>query len=85
MEYDHKRIMFIRTNDESVDRIFKTDGYVEARRFSPAELACYVHERADPVAARKDDAPAAGQAAITNIAAVTPFSGAGGLIQTTSG
>jgi hypothetical protein len=37
------------------------------------------------VAARKDDAPAAGQAAITNIAAVTPFSGAGGLIQTTSG
>jgi len=47
MEYDHKRIMFIRTDDESVDRIFKTDGYVEARRFSPAELACFVHERAD--------------------------------------
>ena len=39
----------------------------------------------ETVAARKDDAPAAGQAAITNIAAVTPFSGAGGLIQTTSG
>jgi len=39
----------------------------------------------DAVAAWKDDAPAAGQAAITNIAAVTPFSGAGGLIQTTSG
>ncbi len=37
------------------------------------------------VAARKDDAPAAGQAAITNIASVTPFSGGGGLIQTTSG
>ena len=37
------------------------------------------------VAVRKDDAPAAGQAAITNIAAVTPFSGGGGLIQTTSG
>ena len=37
------------------------------------------------VAASKDDAPAAGQAAITNIAAVTPFSGSGGLIQTTSG
>jgi hypothetical protein len=39
----------------------------------------------DAVAVRKDDAPAAGQAAITNIAAVTPFSGGGGLIQTTSG
>jgi len=47
MERDHKKIMFIRTDDESVDRIFKTDGYVEARRFSPAELACFVHERAD--------------------------------------
>jgi hypothetical protein len=40
---------------------------------------------AGSVAARKDDAPAAGQAAITNIASVTPFSGGGGLIQTTSG
>jgi hypothetical protein len=39
----------------------------------------------ETVAARKDDAPAAGQAAITNIASVTPFSGGGGLIQTTSG
>jgi hypothetical protein len=38
-----------------------------------------------PVTARKDDAPAAGQAAINNVAAVTPFSGGGGLIQTTSG
>ncbi len=47
MERDHKKIMFIRTDDESVDRIFKTDGYVDARRFSPAELACFVHERAD--------------------------------------
>jgi hypothetical protein len=37
------------------------------------------------VTARKDDAPAAGQAAINNVAGVTPFSGGGGLIQTTSG
>ena len=37
------------------------------------------------VTARKDDAPAAGQAAINNVAAVTPFSCSGGLIQTTSG
>jgi hypothetical protein len=42
-------------------------------------------QSAKAVAASKDDAPAAGQAAITNIAAVTPFSGGGGLIQTTSG
>ena len=37
------------------------------------------------VTARKDDAPAAGQAAIANVAGMVPFSGGGGLIQTTSG
>lgn len=37
------------------------------------------------VTARKDDAPAAYQAAITNLADLAPFSGRGGLIQTTSG
>jgi hypothetical protein len=47
MERDHKRIMFIRTDDGTVDGVFKTDGYVDARRFSPAELAGFIHERAD--------------------------------------
>ena len=37
------------------------------------------------VTARKDDAPAADQAAITNLAGLASFSGGGGLIQTTSG
>ena len=37
------------------------------------------------VTARKDDAPAAVQAAIANVAVLAPFSGGGGLIQTTSG
>lgn len=41
--------------------------------------------RITPVTARKDDAPAAVQAAIANVAGVRPFSGGGGLIQTTSG
>jgi hypothetical protein len=36
------------------------------------------------VTARKDDAPAVYQAAITNLADLAPFSGGGGLIQTTS-
>ena len=39
----------------------------------------------DAVAVRKVDAPAADQAAINNVGAVAPFSGGGGLIQTTSG
>jgi hypothetical protein len=44
----------------------------------------YFHE-ANPVTARKDDAPAAYRAAITNLAGLASFSGGGGLIQTTSG
>ncbi len=38
-----------------------------------------------PVTARKDDVPAADQAATTNLAGLMPISGGGGLIQTTSG
>jgi len=40
---------------------------------------------AAPVTVRKDEAPAATQAAITNVARVMSFSEGGGLIQTTSG
>ena len=39
----------------------------------------------DPVTARKDDAPAADQAVITNVVGWMVFSGGSGLIQTTSG
>jgi hypothetical protein len=45
MERDHTRIMFIRTDDGSVEGVFKTDGYVDARRFTPAQLAGFIHER----------------------------------------
>jgi len=37
------------------------------------------------VTVRKDDVPAAIQAAINNVAALVPFTDGGGLIQTTSG
>jgi hypothetical protein len=50
MQRDHKRIMFIRTDDGSVDGVFKTDGYVDARRFSPADLAGFIHERSELIA-----------------------------------
>jgi hypothetical protein len=40
---------------------------------------------ASPLTARKDDAPTAIQAAITNVADLMPFSGGGGMIQTTPG
>jgi hypothetical protein len=37
------------------------------------------------MAVRKDDAPAADQAAMANVAGLMAFSGGGGLIQTTPG
>jgi len=39
----------------------------------------------DPVTARKDDAPAAVQAANVNVAGLVSISAGGGLIETTSG
>lgn len=50
MERDDKRIMFIRTDDGSVDGVLKTDGYVDARRFRPADLARFIHERSELIA-----------------------------------
>ncbi|MBF0583327.1 MAG: TIR domain-containing protein [Magnetococcales bacterium] len=45
MERDHKRIMFIKMDDEPVDGIFKTDGYIDGRRFRPDEIAHFIQER----------------------------------------
>jgi hypothetical protein len=45
MERDHSRIMFIRTDDGSVDGVFKTDGYVDGRKFSPSQIAQFIEER----------------------------------------
>ncbi|WP_454717141.1 toll/interleukin-1 receptor domain-containing protein [Caulobacter segnis] len=45
-ERDHKRIMFIRTDDGAVDGVFATDGYVDARKFNPDQLAAFIQERA---------------------------------------
>ncbi len=37
--------MFVRTDDGSVDGVFKTDGYVDARKFSPSKIAEFICER----------------------------------------
>ena len=44
-EREHKRIMFIRTDDGAVDGVFATDGYVDARQHDPARLAAFIQER----------------------------------------
>lgn len=39
------RIMFVRMDDGDVDGVFKTDGYVDARAFQPAQIAQMISER----------------------------------------
>jgi hypothetical protein len=39
------RVMFIRTDDGEVDGVAKTDGYLDARDFTPARIAELICER----------------------------------------
>lgn len=45
MARDHNKIMFVRMDDTPVDGVFKTDGYIDGRRFSPQEIAHFINER----------------------------------------
>lgn len=47
MERGHERIMFVRTDDGAVEGIFKTDGYIDIRRFSAKQVAKFICERLD--------------------------------------
>lgn len=46
-ERKHQRIMFVRTDDGAVEGVFDTDGYVDARKFSPEKIAGFIKERAE--------------------------------------
>jgi hypothetical protein len=39
------RIVLVRTDAGDVDRISKADGYLDARKFAPAEIARFIHDR----------------------------------------
>ena len=45
MGQDHRKIMFIRMDDGAVDGVFKTDGYIDGRKFSASEIAAFIQER----------------------------------------
>jgi hypothetical protein len=45
MERDNKRIMLVRLDDSPVDGIFKTDGYIDARKYSHQDIARFIVER----------------------------------------
>lgn len=39
------KLMFVRFDDNKVDGVFSIDGYLDARRNKPQEIACYVVDR----------------------------------------
>lgn len=41
-----ERIMYVRMDDGAVEGVLGHDGFVDARRFSPEEIASFIHERA---------------------------------------
>jgi hypothetical protein len=45
MNRDHNRIMFVRMDDGAVDGVFKTDGYLDGRKYGPEEIARLIQER----------------------------------------
>ena len=42
---ERARVMFIRTDDGVVEGVFETDGYVDARKFTPTKIAEFICER----------------------------------------
>jgi hypothetical protein len=47
MERDDKKIMFVKMDDGSVEGVFKTDGFVDSRKYSPEDVARLIQERLD--------------------------------------
>ena len=47
MNREPERVMFVRIDDGDVDGVFQTDGFVDAQRFSPADVARFIQERVD--------------------------------------
>jgi hypothetical protein len=45
MEREHKRIMFIKMDDEAVEGVLNTDGYIDGRKYTAHEIARFIQER----------------------------------------
>jgi hypothetical protein len=52
-ERDHKRVMFVRTDDGVVEGVFRTDGYVDARKYKASQIAQFIVERVKLLAATR--------------------------------
>lgn len=44
---DYRRVMFVRMDDGKVDGVFETDGYIDGKSCTPAEVAEFVRERVE--------------------------------------
>jgi hypothetical protein len=47
MKRDHKKIMFVKMDDGPVEGVFKTDGFVDGRKFRPEDIARFIQERVE--------------------------------------
>jgi hypothetical protein len=50
MARDHSRIMFVKVDDGKVDGVFKTDGYIDLKKFAPDEIAHFIQQRVELLA-----------------------------------
>ncbi len=42
---EHQKVMYIRLDDAPVEGVLQTDGYIDARQHSPAEIAAFIYQR----------------------------------------
>ncbi|WP_404425761.1 TIR domain-containing protein [Thalassospira australica] len=44
-EREHNKVMYVRIDDGAVEGVLSTDGYIDANKFTPNEIAGYIEER----------------------------------------
>lgn len=42
---EHERVMFVKMDEGKIDGVFSTDGYIDGRQHTPAEVAGFIRER----------------------------------------
>jgi len=47
MKRQHEKVMFVKMDDGQVQGVFNTDGFIDARKHSPAEVATFIQERVE--------------------------------------
>ena len=50
MQREHNKVMFVKMDDGQVEGVFKTDGYIDGRKYGPADVARFIQERRDLLA-----------------------------------